>query len=149
MTPAPKDVLDEIAKSLLREVGPHVADAYALSVLQRATLLLQVVAGRLDTAAQTLFEENAALRTLFARAYVLVRNEPLKAQLAEAQADTSTRVVDLTVSALEADNAKLRTVLIALHAHAESEPALAGLEQDIVRELVVSTERRRGALDRF
>jgi hypothetical protein len=149
MTPTPKDVLDEIAKVLLREVGPHVGDAYALSVLQRSALLLQVVAGRIDSAAQALFEENAALRSLFARAYVLVRNEDLKAHLAEAQAGASAEAADLSVPALEAANGKLRTLLIALHAHAESDPALAGLEQDILRELVVSTERRRGALDRF
>ena len=144
MTPTPKDVLDEIAKVLLREVGPHVGDAYALSVLQRSALLLQVVAGRIDGAAQALFEENAALRSLFGRAYVLVRDEALKAQLARAQ--TSEGLADLSVPGLEAANAALRTVLISLHAHAESEPALAGLEQEIWRELVASTERRRGAL---
>jgi hypothetical protein len=149
MTPAPKDVLDEVAKTLLREVGPHVGDAYALSVLQRSALLLQVVACRMDTAAHALFGENAALHALFARAYVLVRDQEMKARLAEAQAEASAGAADLSVSALETVNAKLRTLLIALHAHAENDPALAGLEQDILRELVVSTERRRGALDRF
>ena len=110
---------------------------------------MQVVAGRIDGAAQALFEENVALRSLFARAYVLVRDEAIKAQLAEAQAGIREGVADLSVPALEAANATLRMVLIALHAHAESEPALAGLDQEIWRELVTSTERRRGALDRF
>lgn len=149
MTPAPQDVLDEVAKVLLREIAPHVRDAYALSVLQRSAVLLQVAGGRIDGAAQALFQENAALRTLFARAYVLVRNEDLKARLAEAQAGVSESVPELSLPALETANAKLRTVLISLHAHAESEPVLAGLEQEIWRELVTSTERRRGALDRF
>ena len=149
MTPAPQDVLGEIAKALLREVGPHVPDAYALSVLQRSALLLQVVAGRMDTAAHALFEENAALHALFARAYVLVRDEAMKARLAEAQAGASAGAADLSVLALETVNAKLRALLIALHAHAESDPALVALEQEIWRELAASTGRRRGAFDRF
>jgi hypothetical protein len=153
VTPNPHLVIEEIGRALLKEVGPHVGDAYAHSVLQRAVLLLQVIGGTLDGAAQALFSENAALRALFASARGLVRDESLRTQLDEASSGSADPAGDptgdLSVSALEVANKELRTLLIALHAHVEDDPALAELERAILRELVASTERRAGPLDRF
>jgi hypothetical protein len=88
------------------------------------------------------------LRALFRDALSGVGDAGLRVRLAEAADGTE---AGFRVSELEAANARLRGLLIELHAHVESldSPEARRIESAIWRELQASTERRRLALDSF
>lgn len=121
MTPPTPDVLRELAALLLRNAAPGVPDGERANALGLSATLLNIAAETWDAAAHNLVAENRAFRVL----------------LAETGADT-----DLRLSALQAENNRLRTALIALQTRAEADGDLA-LQDRIWRELIAATERRR------
>lgn len=121
MTPPTPDVLRELAALLLRNAAPGVPDGERASALGLTATLLNIAAETWDAAAHHLVEENRAFRAL----------------LAETGADT-----DLRLTALQAENNRLRQGLIALQIRAET-TADPDLQARIWAELIASTERRR------
>ncbi len=142
MKPDPARVLEISLQALVVEIAPHVQPKYRQSTLGMLAMLLQGTREELERAAARRVEENAAMRALFARGAALASDAALAAQLAEAarSADPS-----LLVSLLDAENRRLRALLVALHAHLETlaSAEARALEADLWRELEASTERRR------
>lgn len=121
MTPSVPAVLAELAGLLMKNADPAAPPAERASDLTLSAMLLMLAAETWDGAAHILVEENRALRTL----------------LGETGEDA-----DLRLSALTAENHRLRARLI--QAHAAAEQAGDGARQEAIwAELVTSTERLR------
>jgi len=119
MKPDVPAVLVETAGLLARNADPTIPPAERASALGLSAALLGFAAQAWDAAAHNLVQENRAIRTL----------------LGEVGSDE-----DLRLSALSAENDRLRAALIALHMEVEGkDPAR---EAAIWAELVASTERR-------
>jgi hypothetical protein len=122
MKPDVPSVLVEMAQLLVRNADPSVPPAERASALGLTAALLGFAAQAWDGAAHSLVQENRAIRKL----------------LGLEGADE-----DLRISALSAENARLRAALIARHVEVEGRDPQA--EAAIWAELVASTERRRTA----
>ena len=120
MTPNVPSVLAELAQLLLRNAAPGVPEAERASALGLSSALLSLAAETWDGAAHDLVVENRALRDLLAL-----------------PGDDG----DLHLSALQAENARLRARLIDAHVAAEVAGDTGRLEA-IWAELRISTERR-------
>lgn len=121
MNPPVPAVLAELAGLMLRNAAPDVAPAERASELGLSAALMGVAAEIWDRQAHILVEENRALRNLLGE----VGGDP-----------------DLHLSALQAENDRLRAALISVHAAAET--AGDTERQDAIwAELVASTERRK------
>lgn len=121
MTPSVPSVLAELSALAMRNAMPGVPDAERASDLGLAAMLLNLAAETWDGAAANLVEENRALRAL----------------LGEAGEDA-----DLRLTALKAENDRLRAALIEAQAAAEAAGDTARQEA-IWAELRASTERRK------
>lgn len=121
MNPPVPAVLAELAGLMIRSAAPGVAEAERASDLGLSAALLGLAAEMWDRQAQILVDENRAVRAL----------------LGETGEDA-----DLRLSALHAENDRLRAALIEAHAAAEAAGDTAR-EAAIWVELVASTERRR------
>ena len=142
MRPDPPVVLLAVAGAL-QELLPHVPDAYGQQTLGIAASLVGMLAQEWDRAPARLWEENEAVRQLLARGAELPGLAPsLRARLREggqARVNPGARL-----SELQAENDRLRALLIELHAAVEEldgEEARA-LDEEIWAELVASTRRR-------
>jgi hypothetical protein len=133
MTPSVPVVLNGLARTLLMELAPQVAVAYAGQTVQLAGALAMMIAQEFDRAAARLVEENAAVEALLA--------DSGDAGLA---ALAARRQPSLLVSDLQARNRELRAALIRLQARVETldTPEARALEARIWAELVESTRRR-------
>jgi len=121
MTPQVPLVLGEMAALAMRNAGPDVPDGERQTALTLAAMLLGVAAEVWDTAAEHLVRENRAVAAL----------------LGDADDES-----DLRLTALRAENARLRSLLIAAHVAAEQAGDRAR-EDAIWAELIASTERRK------
>ena len=121
MTPEIPDVLGELAALLIKNAAPGVPDAERASDLGLSAQLLLILAETWDRQAHILVEENRAIRNL----------------VGETGEDA-----DLRLSALQAQNNRLRAALIEAQAAAEA-AGDAGRQAAIWAELAASTERRR------
>lgn len=121
MNPKVPSVLAELAGLLMKNAMPGVPEAERASDLSLSAMLLIVAAETWDRQAHILVEENRAIRTL----------------VGETGVDA-----DLRISALQAENDRLRNRLIEAHAAAEAAGDTAR-EEAIWAELVAGTERRR------
>ena len=121
MTPDVPSVLSELAQLLMRNAVPGVPDAERASALGLSAMLLGLSAEVWDGAAHNLVTENRALRTLLG---LTGQDENLR------------------LSALRAENDRLRALLIAAQSEAEASGDIA--RQDAIwAELRASTERRK------
>jgi hypothetical protein len=119
MKPNVSDVLLELSGLVARNAAPDIPPADRAGALGLTSALLAMASRTWDDAAHQLVIENRALRKLL-----------------HVESDES----DFRISALMAENARLRARLIDCHIEAEaSDP---GLEAAIWAELVTSTERR-------
>jgi hypothetical protein len=134
-------VLRVIAAKLVGEIGPAVPDDYARSNLEVAAGLLIAAAEDYDRAAEVRVEENRAMRAIFREAGSVVVDRELRDRLLAAAESVDP---GLRVSALDAENARLRTLLVELHAHVEARPEdwARTVERAIWRELAASASRR-------
>lgn len=121
MTPEIPDVLGELAALLIKNAAPGVPEAERASDLGLSAQLLLILAETWDRQAHILVEENRAIRDL----------------IGETGADA-----DLRLSALQAQNNRLRAALIQAQAAAEASGDHAR-QAAIWAELAASTERRR------
>lgn len=121
MNPKVPQVLAELSGLLMKNAAPDAPAAERASDLGLSAMLLAVAAEMWDRQAAILVEENRAIRAL----------------LGEAGADG-----DLRISALQAENDRLRAALI--DAHAAAEAAVDAARQDAIwAELAAATGRRR------
>jgi hypothetical protein len=121
MTPSVPSVLSELAQLLMRNAVPDVPDAERAGALGLSAMLLNLSAEVWDGAAHELVVENRALRKLL---------------------DLQGEDADLHLSALRAENDRLRRALIEAQIAAETTGDTARQEA-IWAELVASTERRK------
>jgi len=121
MTPEVSSVLSELAGLLVRNAAPDVPDAERASALGLSSMLLALAAEVWDGAAENLVQENRALAALL---------------------DDIAAEASLNLSALRAENARLRARLIQAHIAAEKAGNTAR-EEAIWAELRASTERRK------
>jgi hypothetical protein len=121
MTPEVPSVLSELAALLVRNAAPDVPDAERASALGLSSMLLALAAEVWDGAAENLVQENRALAALL---------------------DDIAAEASLNLSALRAENARLRARLIQAHIAAEKAGNTAR-EEAIWAELRASTERRK------
>jgi hypothetical protein len=135
-------LLEIVVEHLLLRIGPALPTAYARSGNLALVALMMALREEFERAAARRFDENRALRNLFAGAAPVVADAELRARLEQAAAGADE---SLAVSRLEAVNAALRGLLIELHAHVErlESDAARRVDAEIWRELAASTERRR------
>jgi len=141
MIPDAPTVLGGIARSMMMDLAPEVTSAYGQQTIQLGSGLLMMIAQEFDRAAARLAEENAAIVAVFRAAAPVITDAELRAEL---QRQTQPLQVALQVSALQARNRELRTLLTRLHAHVESlaTPAAGAVDEQIWQELVASVARR-------
>lgn len=133
---------------LMGQIGPALPTSYQQSSAMALGAILLSTSEEFERAAARRVEENTSLRRLFGAARSVVTDSELGARLEQAAASSDG---DLAVSALEASNARLRALLIELHAHVEEieSPEARSLDDAIWRELAASTERRKLAFASF
>jgi hypothetical protein len=149
MRPRPDQVLGILAQTLMLEVAPSVQGDYAQRSVQIAGMLLSMLQEQWDGAAERLAEENREIERIFMGALPCVADGALRRRLESALA--AGPGAGLRLTALHARNDELRGSLVELQAHLEelTGPGPASSLEQIWRELVASTERRRLALAPF
>jgi hypothetical protein len=142
MRPDPPKVLSGVAMTLLTQVMPEVQSPFGAQTVSLAGGLTMMVAEEFDRAAARLVEENAVVLALLQRARGVFHDAAIEEKLESVMGDLPG--ADLRVSALQAENDRLRGVLIDVHAAAENEPGKDGatLCELIWDELKQSTRRR-------
>lgn len=138
MTPNVRDVLQGVVVALSTPPQPEVGMAYTASRVGMVGTLVMLAAGEADRAAHDAVAENVEIRALFARARAYDTDGALAAAARESDPD-------LSVPALDAANARLRRLLIALHERVEAADD-AGLNRQIVALYVRMAQIRRMAL---
>jgi hypothetical protein len=135
MKPDVPAVLAELAGLVARNAMPDVHPADRAGALGLSAALLGLAAQVWDGAAQNLVTENRAIRVVLAQGAAFA---PDAAALAGGSDE------DLRISALSAENARLRVALIALQIAVEGRDGTEAraLDAAIWAELVASTERR-------
>jgi hypothetical protein len=118
MKPDVSDILNITAEQSMAAIVSAAAPHYVQGATAVHGLLLRFAAREYERGADMRARENADIRALFVGLGGEVRDEALKTQLAEAAA---TRDESLTISSLDASNADLRKLLIALHVHVEEQ----------------------------
>jgi hypothetical protein len=128
---------------LLRTTGMQIPGmvaptAFGLGAAGLITGLLMISAGQYDRAAEIRVTDNAEMRALFAELAAGVRDAGLRAQV---EAAAKTTDASIRISALNATNAELRKVLIALQSHVE-ETGDRAAQKRVWDVLKASAERR-------
>jgi hypothetical protein len=138
MTPNVRDVLQGVVVALATPPSPDVGMAYTAGRMGMVGTLAMLAAAEADRAARDAIAENAAIRALFAEAGAFDPDGALAAAAGETDAD-------LSIPALDAANARLRRLLIALHERVE-DAGDAGSNRKIVALYARMADIRRMAL---
>jgi hypothetical protein len=128
MKPSPELVLNQAFAKIAMEMGPALPAGYGQGSATTTGVLLLIVAQEFGRAVAIRKAENDAMRDLFGEVAAQVP-APLSSALNAAARGSDT---DLSVSALDATNAKLKALLIEVHVFAET-CGDAVLDQRIVR----------------
>lgn len=111
--------LDEFLRD---KIAPAITDPYIAPMARLSGMLLRICANSVDDAAELRVDENAALRAILGQAAELVP-APFSDTLRDAAVSTDP---GLKISVLEAENHRLRMLLVSVHAALEtSEDAAA------------------------
>ena len=136
-----EQTLKGVAANLGEQVIPALDSAFAIAATRMATALISIAAATCDDAAAIRVEENAKMRSLFADVAGEVSDESLVQLLTEA---AQSRDPGLRISQLDAETGRLRTLLVALHAHVEEQPGEAAKAIDArIWTLLAETEEAR------
>lgn len=137
MKPGAALVAHELASRFRKDILPELT-GFRANATAMAAELLDMIGEEWDRAAANLVAENRATRELLRDGASLLG----RPDLAEVAGETDD---DLRISALERENARLRTALIDLHAAVEerSDEAARALDDRIWAELSRSVEARR------
>lgn len=115
----PLDIaLRRIGEALSDRVVPALEDGFAIETARLANMLLTMSANAIEDAAALRVDENAAMRGLFADSAAVVADSAFAARLSQA---AGSRDPGLKISELDAENGRLRTLLVALHAQVETQ----------------------------
>ncbi len=109
-------VLAITAEQIMTRMLPEMGAAYSQGSAAVTALLLRFAAQEFERGADIRARENTELRALFARIAPAVQDVALRERLTAAAA---THDASLSISALDAANAALKTLLIDAHAHLE------------------------------
>lgn len=109
--------LHRIGQMFRERVAPELQSDFAAQSARLAGGLLNICANWVDDAAELRHNENAAIRDLLAEGMALV-DQPLAGRLAASLAAANP---GLTISALDAENHRLRALLVELHAFVETD----------------------------
>jgi hypothetical protein len=141
MKPEIDQALRSLSARILMDIAPNVAVDYAKASLEVTAVLMLVAAEEYDRAADIRAEENRAMRGLFRDAAPDVPETDLRGRLESAAAGEDS---SLRVSALNAANDGLRSLLIELHEYVEvrSESWASRINHAIWKELEASAARR-------
>ncbi len=141
MRPRPTDVLAFLAETLPGHAR-EVQSPYLRKQLAIAATLLDMIAQDIERLVPRLIEEAKAIRGIFAQATPLVDAQDLAAAIAM---EADRQCEDLHLSALFAENDRLRGLLIRVHEHVETLPGdnARALDEAIWHELAQQNERRR------
>ena len=112
-------VLDGVATALRDQVSPQLADDFLRDAARMAQSLIAIVARGMDDAVVIRVEENARIRELLGQGAALVEGE-FAQRLREAAASQDP---SLRISQLDGETARLRLLLVELHAWAEVQDA--------------------------
>lgn len=115
MKPDPAIVLNNTAAKLLFEIGPAMPPGYSQGSATTLGVLLIMVAQEQGRAVDIRVVENKAMRALFAKAHGFDLAMGAEFVAAAQRADEPLELADL-----DQENAKLKGLLIALHAHVDA-----------------------------
>jgi hypothetical protein len=114
-------------EELLRDrISPAVGDPFAAQMARLSGILLRICANGVDEAAELRVEENAAIRTILGEAADLVPAS-LASRLQEAAASADP---GLKISVLDAENHRLRVLLVSAQTALENSKDGAALSLD-------------------
>ena len=133
-------LLHGVAATLRDRIAPAIEDSFALEASRLAALLITISANAVDDAAAARVWENAAMRALFADAQPMVGGD-LSCRLGEAALSDDP---GLKISELDRENARLRAILVELHAAVENAGNDQACKLDArIWRLLRETEERR------
>lgn len=142
MRPDPPKVLSGVAMTLLTQVMPEIQSPFGVQTVSLAGGLAMMVAEEFDRAASRLVEENAAVLEILQRARGVIHEGGIEEKLETAMGELPGS--DLRVSALQAENDRLRGLLIEVHVAAEAAPgAEAALLNELIWDELKQSTRRR------
>jgi hypothetical protein len=116
MKPEADQILGLSAFQLLGTLSPLLPDTYAQGTASLIAFMMMLSAQEYGRAADIRAKENADMRALFAALAPKLGDAHLKAKLEDA---ARSQDVSLEISALNAENYKLRRLLIALHEYVD------------------------------
>jgi hypothetical protein len=137
MTPSAVEVMRGCAAALTQPPSPDAGPEFFASRVGLISMLANLAAEEADHAAAAAVAENADIRALFAQA--AAHDGMFGGRLARAAQGADT---DLSLSALDAANARLRRLLIELHERVE-DVGDAALEREILALYVRMAKGRR------
>jgi hypothetical protein len=137
MTPSVVEVMRGCAAALTQPPSPDAGPEFFASRVGMISMLANLAAQEAEHAAAAAVAENADIRALFAQA--AAQDDAFGGRLARAAQGVDT---DLTLSALDAANARLRRLLIELHERVE-DAGDAALDRSILALYVRMAEGRR------
>jgi hypothetical protein len=127
MTLSPEMCVRGVIDTLQHRIVPALTDSFAGEAARLAGLVLTISANAMDGAVELRLHENAAMRALFRDTASGVADRDLAARLQSAGGSESS---DLKISALDQVNAKLRALLVELHASVEDQSGDAARETE-------------------
>lgn len=144
MKPDVPVVMGGFLAALATEIAPNLNGEYSAGNASTMGLALFFAGQEFERAAEIRVRENDEMRSLFADAQAddVVAEDALRTRLREASKGTDE---SLAISALDASNASLKTLLIEMQValEASATPAAARLETKVWDHLVGSAERRK------
>ena len=137
MTPSVTEVMRGCALALAQPPSPDAGPDYFASRVGMISMLANLAAQEAEHAASAAVAENADIRALFAQAAAY--DGPLGGRLGAVAHGTDS---DFSLTALDAANARLRRLLIALHERVE-DAGDAGLDRAILALYIRMADGRR------
>ncbi len=134
--------LHGVARALRERIAPALDDAFAKEALRLAEQVVSIMANGMDKAVAIRADENARIRAVFATAGTLILpDRDLARRLEEAAVSVDP---GLRISELDAENGRLRHLLVDLHRAVEDHPGEAArvIDQKIWRLLSDSEAAR-------
>ncbi|HUD52215.1 hypothetical protein [Parvibaculum sp.] len=152
MKPEVDTALGGFFVTLMTEIAPQLGGEYSTGSVGLIGMSIAMAAQEYDRAADIRVRENEAMRALFAEAARLVEDEARDISLVEDKAfakrlldAAATKDTSFKVSALNASNDALKSLLIELHAAVETSKAswASALDRKIWDLLVEAAEGRK------
>jgi hypothetical protein len=134
------NALNGVEELLRDRISPAIDDPFAAEMARLSCMLLRICANGVDEAAELRVEENAAIRMILGEAAELVP-APLASRLHEAAASIDP---GLKISLLDAENHRLRVLLVSAQTVLENSKDGAALSLDQrIWQLLETAEAKR------